>query len=395
MATTDELCRSFLDLWWHFDPAAATAAGAAGQDGRLGGFDGASVREHVAALRSIAAAVEDLDVETVAGEIDRTALLDHLRVLLFRFEHEKPHRRDPVFWVEHACDAFAGLLRKPDSDAHAIAAGLARLRELPRFLDSARETLREPALILLEAAGAMLPSLAALVEETASRYGPAWAMVGAEESPAIVAAAREAVARLGAGLRAGIVPSEDPSAEAIGEDEVDRRLHHEHASVHNSAEVWRAANRAVTETEAEVIAVAATIEPGKPWQELWGNLGQAGEDWGNLGKPGEDWGRGVAAAGHAMEASGLGTPDPDSLTMVEAPGYVRVLEPLAAYRPFGGGLPARLEIGEAPAATVPWLAARIGALHLHRVSADTLPVLVRRLRRLGRWRNGDTEGHHQ
>ena len=129
MAITDELCRSFLDLWWHFDPAAATAAGAPGQDGRLGTFDPEAIRGHVAALRSIAGAVEDLEIEEVTDEIDRTALLDHIRVLLFRLEKEHPHRTNPVFWIEHACRAFDGLLLRSPSDPAAATAALDRLRD--------------------------------------------------------------------------------------------------------------------------------------------------------------------------------------------------------------------------------------------------------------------------
>lgn len=380
MALTDELCRSFLDLWWHFDPAAATAAGIPGQDGRLGGYDSATVREHVAALRSIAAAAEDLEVEATADEIDRTALLDHLRVLLFRFEHEKPHRRDPVFWIEHACRAFSSLLHRSPEDVPAIAAALARLRELPRFLDAARETLREPPIILMDAGAAMLPALSALVDQTTARFEPAWAMAGAAERREIVAGARESVARMSAALRAGIVPSPDPGAEAIGEEEVDRRLHHEHASVHNGAEVWRGANRAVAEIEAEVIALAAAIDPGQAWQDVWGSLGKAGEDWGNLGKAGEDWRQALAEAWQFAELAGFGGMEPPLLEVREAPGYVSLLEPLASYRPGGGGVPAAILVGEAAGPWLPWLAARLGppGLHLHRFRSDILPGLVRR-----------------
>ena len=48
-------------------------------DGRLGQFDAAAVREHVAALRSVAGAVEELEVDDLQDEIDRTALLGELR----------------------------------------------------------------------------------------------------------------------------------------------------------------------------------------------------------------------------------------------------------------------------------------------------------------------------
>ena len=65
MPVTDDLCRSFLDLWWQFNPAAATRSGLSEHDGRLGSFDAEAVRVHVAALRSIAGAVEELDVARV------------------------------------------------------------------------------------------------------------------------------------------------------------------------------------------------------------------------------------------------------------------------------------------------------------------------------------------
>ncbi len=102
MAATDALCRSFLDLWWHFDPSGATM-------GRLADFSADGLRQHTAALRAISAATEELEVEDVADEIDRTALLDHLRVLLFRFEHEQPYRTNPLLWTEHLLRSFSTI----------------------------------------------------------------------------------------------------------------------------------------------------------------------------------------------------------------------------------------------------------------------------------------------
>ena len=44
MASVDDLCRSYLDLKYHFDPAAASAAGLVSHDSRLGRFDTGTVR---------------------------------------------------------------------------------------------------------------------------------------------------------------------------------------------------------------------------------------------------------------------------------------------------------------------------------------------------------------
>jgi hypothetical protein len=374
VAITDDLCRSFLDLWWHFDPAAATGAGAPGQDGRLGRFDPDAVRSHTAALRSIAGAAEDLEVEELADEIDRTALLDHLRVLLFRLEEEHPHRTDPVFWVSHACSAFDGLLLRPPGDPASATSALDRLRELPRFLTDARDTLRDPPQVLVDAAVAMLPGLSVLLDETATRFAPLWAAFDEDDSAAIVAAAEAAVGRTGHALRGEIAASPAPGAEAVGEDEVDRRLHHEHASVHNGAEVWRAANRLVTETESEVAALAAVLDPGRGWRQVYEEL--AGED--------EDaataWREALAESWRAAEAAGFGEVPPAPLEVTPAPGYVRVLEPDASYRPTDGRSPARVLVSGSAPAMVPWLAARLGppGVHLHRSRSDGLSRLVRR-----------------
>ena len=376
MAITDELCRSFLDLGWHFDPAAATAAGAPGQDGRLGTFDPEAIRGHVAALRSIAGAVEDLEIEEIPDEIDRTALLDHIRVLLFRLEKEHPHRTSPVFWIEHACRAFDGLLARSPSDPAAATAALDRLRELPRFLTDARDTLRDPAQVQVDTAVAMLPGLSVLLDETATRFSALWAAFDEEEAASVVAAAESAVGRTGQALRLEIAANAEPGAEAIGEDEVDRRLHHEHASVHNGAEVWRAVNRLATETEAEVAALAAAIDPARGWRELYEEIRDAASAAGTA----DTWGDALAEAWRVAEAAGFGTAAPDALEVIEAPGYAQVLEPFASYRDGGGSTPAALLVSGAEPQAVPWLAARLGppGIHLHRSRAASLPGLVRR-----------------
>jgi hypothetical protein len=377
VAITDPLCRSYLDLWWHFDPAAASAAGAPGQDGRLGAFDPDTVREHCAALRSIAGAVEDLEIDGMADEIDRTALLDHLRVLLFRFETEQPHRRSPVFWVEHACRAFDVLLTRSASDPASAAAALDRMRELPRYLTSARDTLRDPAGFEVDTAIAMLPGLSFLLDELTERFGPLWNALDEEETAPVVAAAHAAVGQSAQAFRSELRASEDPEAEAIGEEEVDRRLHHEHASVHNGAEVWRAANRIATEIESEVLALAAVLDPGRSWREVYESLPDdtlADED------PSRRWRSALAQIWSVAESGGFGGEPPPPLEVLEAPAWLQLLTPFAGYRPGGGRAPAAVLVARPDALAVPWLAARLGppGLHLHHARADALPSLVRR-----------------
>ncbi len=106
-------------------------------DGRLGSFDDETVRAHVAALRSVAGAVEELDVEDLQVEIDRTALLGELRSVIFRLEHERPHVRNPSFWLDHLFQGLYAVLARcgtaPAADR--APAVLERLEAVPAFLE--------------------------------------------------------------------------------------------------------------------------------------------------------------------------------------------------------------------------------------------------------------------
>ncbi|HEU5217235.1 MAG TPA: DUF885 family protein [Gemmatimonadales bacterium] len=376
MAALDELCRSFLDLWYHFDPAAATRAGVAGEDGRLGAFDADSVRLHVAALRSIAGAVEELDIDDTDDEIDRTGLLDHLRVLLFRFEHEYPWRRNPALWIRHACDALDSLLSREVPDAAVAAATLARIRALPGFFTDARATLRRPPQLLVDVALAELDGLSTLVVAAAARFAVVWEALDDDGAEAL-READTAIDRMREALRSEIAPDLSPGGASIGEAEVDRRLHHEHASVHNAAEVYRGALRLATEVEQEVMALAATIDPARPWREVYETAHATN---GSAEGPLHPMAAALGAARRFAELHGvtIGTGAP--LVPVEATGYERVVDPGAFYRPAGALTPAMVVVAGGDPRALPWVAARLGVpgIHLHRNRSDALSRLVRR-----------------
>jgi hypothetical protein len=167
MASVDDLCRSYLDLKYHFDPAAASSAGLVSHDARLGRFDADTVRGHLSALRSLAGAVEELESDDLQAEIDRTALLGELRSSICRLEHERPHVRNPSYWLSHVFQGlYAILARRAHTPGEAGAgdgamanrgpAALERLRAIPAFLDAARETLDEPPSVFVDTALGML-----------------------------------------------------------------------------------------------------------------------------------------------------------------------------------------------------------------------------------------------
>ena len=328
MSAVDELCRSYLDARWQFDPAAASAAGVTAQDGRLARFDEAGVRELLAALRALAGAAEELDVGDQDEEIDRTALLDDLRVAIFRFQHEAPHRRNPAFWLQHLFAGLQAVAGRPDVDAGTVGPLVERLRAVPEYLTAARETLTEPPRILSDAALAMLGGGGELVVGLVQQFGP----VAPELRPGLEEAAAGALAALkvfGAALTGRLTPSTDPTAFAVGEVQFNRRLHHEHALLASAPELWRYGLHLRDELEAELEQVARRLDPSRHWRDLVERLREetAPEEGALLGLYGAEIER---ARGFVVE-SGLVTVNAAPIEVEATPAWLRALVPVAGY----------------------------------------------------------------
>jgi hypothetical protein len=327
MPTVDDLCRSYLDLKYHFDPAAASAAGLVVHDGRLGRFDVEAVRTHLAALKAVAVAVEELDVAELEEEIDRTALLGELRSTIYRWEHEKPHVRNPGYWLSHLFQAqYAVISRCEAAAAGRAGAMLERLEAVPAFLDAARATLDEPPSVFVDAALIMLGGGGQLIAEVT-------AVMGVEE-PALrerLQAAGEralqSLASFGSELRDELEPSADPLAFAIGEVQFARRLHHEHALVAGAPELWRYGLRLQEETEAQLEALSGRF--GGPWREVVDRLRNDAP----AGDVLDVYRRELERAREAVVAAKLVKVPSSPLDVVPTPAFLAPLVPFAAYEP--------------------------------------------------------------
>src|SRR3989442_6316715 len=167
-----QLERSYFDLRWHLDPVAATLAGLTIYDGQFGRYGREFLAPHLAALKSLATALEEVGVPDLQTEIDRTALLNDLRVTLHQFEGDRLQAKNPEFWLTHLFSGLHGLLRRSDRGSPANAAAmLGRLEDIPKLLDDARAALTDPVRIFAEATLPKSPCVIALVKESAASYG--------------------------------------------------------------------------------------------------------------------------------------------------------------------------------------------------------------------------------
>ncbi len=323
------LVASYLDLRWHLDPVDGSAAGRAEHDGRLGSFSVESAGQHVAALRSLMGAVEELELDALEDEIDRTALLNEIRVAVHRLVQEQPHVRDPGYWVAHVLEGLHQMLLLSDRPADARArAAAARLRAVPAFFDEARATLAGCPLVFVETAQHMVQAGAPLVDEIEAAFpgGPELDVAAA------CGAARDGLAAFAAQLAGPLREGAPADGFAIGEDAFNFRLHFQHAVQATATELLRYGSRLVEQVEDELATLADAITPGAHWLDV---LDRLRDD-----HPTAD---GLVAAyasemqrAHAFVAQRGLMPLPDGpLAVVATPGYLRPVIPLAAYLPPG------------------------------------------------------------
>jgi hypothetical protein len=329
MASVDDLCRSYLDLKYHFDPAAASAAGLLSHDSRLGRFDTDTTLGHLSALRSVAGAIEETETEDLQSEIDRTALLGEIRCSIFRLEHEQPHVRNPSYWLSHVFQALYVLLsRRNGAMAERAPAALERLRDMPAFLDSARDTLDEPPSVFMDTALGMLGGGGELVLQLIAALEPD-SPEARTELQETGGKALEALKRFGTALRDEIEPAADPHAFAVGEEQFSRRLHHEHALTAGAPELWRYGLHLQEETQEELAALAARMG-NRPWRDLVEELrGDAPESEALLPVYQAELDR---AHGFIVERALVSIPR-DPVEVVPTPKFLVALVPFAAYEP--------------------------------------------------------------
>jgi hypothetical protein len=333
----DDLCRSYLDLKYHFDPAAASAAGLVAEDGRLGSFDAETTREHLSALRSVANAIEELDPPGVQAEIEGTALLGEIRSTVYRLELEQPQVRNPTLWLTHLLQGLYSLLTRSETDRTSRASAVvSRLEAAPAFLDAARATIDQPASVFVDTTLGMLGSGGELISQVVKVFGGAAPDLSNQLQQAGEAALRALVA-FGAALRDEVDPSPDPLAFAIGEREFSRRLQHEHALAAGPTELRRYGLRLQEEVTGELSSLAKRLS-SKPWRELVEELREDSPPPEQLlGIYGEEVGR----ARRFLTQHDLFDIPEGPVEVVPTPAYLTSLVPFAAYEPPPVYLPQR------------------------------------------------------
>ncbi|HKW40544.1 MAG TPA: DUF885 domain-containing protein [Gemmatimonadales bacterium] len=314
-----EIERAYFDLRWHLDPVAATQAGVKTYDDRYGRYSPGALTPHLAALKSLSAALEEATTTALEDEIDRTALLNEIRVTERRFGRERPQAKNPGFWLAHLLGGLHFLLGRADRTPAEKAVAIAgRLEDVPGLLDDARASLVEPVRLFVETALQVNAGGLALVRE-----------VGTQGDARVVAASDRAAAAMtafGHDLERWLETASEDFA--IGEDAFNFHLHYEHALRDTAPELWRYGLHLKEEVEADLARRAARLDGGKTWQEVAERLRA---DHPSAAALVDAYAREMARARDFVAARGL-APIPDApLDVVPTPAFMRPVIPFAAY----------------------------------------------------------------
>jgi uncharacterized protein (DUF885 family) len=320
--------KSFFDLYWNMDPVAATQAGVpgGGHDDRYGRFSPAALAPHLAALKAIATALEAANAGDLEEEIDRTALLNEIRVMLRRFEKIKPQAKNPEFWLSHLLGGLHHLVLSADrTPAEKAAAAIGRLEDIPEFLEDLKASLEEPVRVFVETAMRMTEGGRLLVKELAAALG-AQAPMHAVRLSAAAERASAALLAFDSNLERWLEMGTEYFA--IGEETFDFLLHYQHALRDTAPELWRYGLRLKEEIEADLVRLAKRLDGAKPWPELVDKL--------RSDHPAPDelvdaYAKEMARARDFVEQRKLAPIPKAPLGVIPTPAFMRPVIPYAAY----------------------------------------------------------------
>ncbi len=143
--------RYFDETLFKYDPAQATSAGFHQYDRALPTFSRAEIQSNVADLKKFEAAVEKFGAGGLSASAgaDRELVLSQIRGQILSLENIRGWEKNPDNYSSYATNAIFVIMARtfaPPEDR--LRSAIARERQIPRLLQSARENLSNPAAYL-------------------------------------------------------------------------------------------------------------------------------------------------------------------------------------------------------------------------------------------------------
>jgi uncharacterized protein (DUF885 family) len=319
------------------NPGMATQVGDHRWDDRLPVFAPDALENQNEELRIALSDFEAIDAGSFSldARIDHTVVVQILKSFVRQYEKVQRHRRDPGSYLDEVMGSIFMLVIKEFAPLpERLRSALGRVRETPRVLGEARGNVvpRD------------VPPVWAEVALEQARQAPGLFRgflpgLAAEKAPELEAdlrqagdAAAEAVAAYAEFLEREVIPVAGGDF-AVGREVFDEMLREDHMVDYDAEALLRTGRRLFEETEAEMTAVAAEIDPAKSVRAL---MEDAKRDHptaeGLLGAYRDAM---EAARRYVVDHDIVTIPEGESLRIIETPVHARPLLPYAAYMPAG------------------------------------------------------------
>jgi uncharacterized protein (DUF885 family) len=159
--------RYFDQVLFEYDPAQGTAAGFHQWDTALPTFSRTEIDAAVADLKRFETAVENFRATGLSpsAAADRELVLSQIRGQLLTLENIRPWEKNPDIYSSYATNAiFVIMARTFAPPADRLRSAIARERQIPRLLQSARANLSNPPRIYVDIAIEQLPGEASFFQ---------------------------------------------------------------------------------------------------------------------------------------------------------------------------------------------------------------------------------------
>jgi uncharacterized protein (DUF885 family) len=167
----EKLSNEYFDqVYFHYGPTNATAAGVHQYDGQLEDFSGKTIDAEIAALKSFEKRIEaihpDEAKEGFVPRSDREMMLGNIRSELLTLETIRPWEKNADNYSSACANgAFVLMERKFASPDERLRSLVSREKQMPALLEAARVNLKDPPHIYTEIAIEQLPDIVSFFEK--------------------------------------------------------------------------------------------------------------------------------------------------------------------------------------------------------------------------------------
>ena len=265
----------FSDVYFHFNPSAATAAGFHEADKQMEDYSSANVAREISALHANEAKIIAIDPAALDAPVaaDREILLNSIRSQLLSLETIRNWEKNPDMYSSGITGSIFVLMERPFAPANTrLRDVVARERQVPQVLADARQNLKNPPRIFTEIALEQIDGLVSFFQtDVPSAFADADDAQAKADFAQSNAAVIDALKSYGAWMKSDLLPRSNGDYR-LGADTFAKKLRYDEMVDIPLPRLLEIAYADLHKNQAEFARVAKEVDPSKTPQEVLAQL---------------------------------------------------------------------------------------------------------------------------